>query len=55
MITNILVLLQTLPGAMLIFFVFRFPPEALLVLILVFPEKIRRSWTLIPYVPYPLF
>jgi hypothetical protein len=55
MITSILMLLQTLSGAMLIFFVFKFPPEALLVLILVFPEKVRRSWTLIPYIPYSLF
>jgi hypothetical protein len=43
MITSILMLLQTLPGAMLIFLIFRFPPEALLVLILIFPKKIRRS------------
>jgi hypothetical protein len=55
MITSILMLLQMLPGAMLIFLIFRFPPEALLVLILIFPEKIRRSWTLIPYIPYLLF
>jgi hypothetical protein len=55
MITSILMLLQTLSGAMLIFFVFRFPLEALLVLILVFPEEVRRSWTLIPYIPYSLF
>jgi hypothetical protein len=55
MITSILMLLQTLSGAMLIFFVFRLPPEALLVLILVFPEKVRRSWTLIPDIPYSLF
>jgi cytochrome b subunit of formate dehydrogenase len=55
MITSILMLLQTLSGAMLIFFVFRFPLEALLVLILIFPEKVRRSWTLIPYIPYSFF
>jgi hypothetical protein len=55
MITSILMLLQTLPGATLIFLIFRFPPEALLVLVLIFPEKVRRSWTLIPYIPYSLF
>jgi hypothetical protein len=55
MITSIFMLPQTLPGAMLIFLIFRFPPEALLVLILIFPEKVRRSWTLIPYIPYSLF
>jgi hypothetical protein len=55
MITSILMLLQTLSGAMLIFFIFRFPLEALLVLILIFPEKVRRSWTLIPYIPYSFF
>jgi hypothetical protein len=54
MITSILMLLQTLPSAMLIFLVFRFPLEALPVLVLIFPEKVRRGWTLIPYIPYSL-
>jgi hypothetical protein len=55
MITSIFMLPQTLPGVMLIFVIFRFPPEALLVLVLIFPEKIRRSWSLIPYIPYLFF
>jgi hypothetical protein len=43
MITGIFVLPQMLSSAMLIFFFFRFPLEALLVLVFIFPEKIRRS------------
>jgi hypothetical protein len=52
MIAGVFVLPQALPGAALILLFFRFPMEALLVLVFVFPEKIRRSWPLIPYVPY---
>jgi hypothetical protein len=52
MITGIFMLPQALFGAMLIFFFFRFLLEALLVLVFIFPEKIRESWPLIPYIPY---
>jgi hypothetical protein len=52
MVAGLFVLPQTLPGPALIFLFFRFPTEALLILVLVFPEKIRRSRPLIPYVPY---
>jgi hypothetical protein len=55
MITGIFMLPQALSSAMLIFLFFRFPLEALLVLVLIFPEKIRRSWPLIPHIPYLLF
>jgi hypothetical protein len=52
MIKGIFVLLQAFFGAMLIFFFLRFPLEALLVLVFIFPEKIKGSWPLIPYRPY---
>jgi hypothetical protein len=52
MIAGIFVLPQALPGAVLILLFFRFPMEALLVLVFVLPEKVRRSWPLIPHVPY---
>jgi hypothetical protein len=39
----------------LVLFLLRFPLETLLVLVLVFPEKIRRSRPLIPYIPHLLF
>jgi hypothetical protein len=55
MITGIFVLPQALSSAMLIFFFLRFPLEALLVLVFIFPEKIRRSWPLIPHIPYLFF
>jgi hypothetical protein len=55
MITGIVVLPQALFGAALIFLFLRFPLEALLVLVFIFPEKIRRGWPLIPYVPYLSF
>jgi hypothetical protein len=55
MITGIFVLPQTLSGVALIFLFLRFPLEALLVLVFIFPEKIRGSWSLIPYIPYLSF
>jgi hypothetical protein len=55
MITGIFVLPQALSSAMLIFFFLRFPLKALLVLVFIFPEKIRRSWPLIPHIPYLFF
>jgi hypothetical protein len=55
MITGIFVLPQALSSAMLIFFFLRFPLKALLVLVFIFSEKIRRSWPLIPHIPYLLF
>jgi hypothetical protein len=55
MIAGIFVLPQALSSAALIFLFLRFPLEALLVLVFVFPEKIRRGWPLIPYVSYLSF
>jgi hypothetical protein len=55
MITGIFVLPQALSDAALIFVFLRFPLEALLVLVFIFPEKIRGSWPLIPYIPYLSF
>jgi hypothetical protein len=55
MITGVFMLLQALPSATLIFFLLGFPLETLLVLVLILPEKIRRSWPLIPYIPYLFF
>jgi hypothetical protein len=55
MITGIFMLPQALSSAMLIFFFLRFPLKALLVLVFIFPEKIRRSWSLIPHIPYLFF
>jgi hypothetical protein len=52
MIAGIFVLPQALPNAVLILLFLRFPLEALLVLVLIFPEKVRRSRPLIPYIPY---
>jgi hypothetical protein len=52
MIACIFVLPQALSSAVLILLFLRFPLEALLVLVFVFPEKIRRGRPLIPYVPY---
>jgi hypothetical protein len=52
MIVGIFVLPQALPSAALILLFLGFPLEVLLVLVLVFPEKIRRGRPLIPYVPY---
>jgi hypothetical protein len=43
MITGIFVLPQALSSAMLIFIFLRFPLKALLVLVFIFPKKIRRS------------
>jgi hypothetical protein len=40
---------------MLVIFLLSFPLETLQVLVLVFPEKIRRSRPLIPYIPHLLF
>jgi hypothetical protein len=54
MITDVLMLPQALSSATLIFFLLRFP-LTLLVLIFILPEKIRRSWPLIPHIPYLLF
>jgi hypothetical protein len=55
MIAGIFVLPQALSGASLILLFLRFPLEALLVLVLVLPEKIRRARPLILYVPYLSF
>jgi hypothetical protein len=52
---GVFMLLQALPSATLIFFLLGFPLEMLLVLVLILPEKIRRSWPLIPYIPYLFF
>jgi hypothetical protein len=55
MITGVFMLLQALPSATLMFFFLGFPLETLLVLVLVLPKKIRRSWPLVPYIPYLFF
>jgi hypothetical protein len=55
MIAGIFMLPQALSSAMFIFFFLRFPLEALLVLVFIFPEKIRRSWSLILHIPYLFF
>jgi hypothetical protein len=55
MITGIFVLPQAFSSTALILFFLRFPLEALLVLVFIFPEKIRRSWPLIPHIPYLFF
>jgi hypothetical protein len=52
MIAGIFVLPQALSSAALIFLLLRFPLEALLVLVFVFLEKIKRGRPLIPCVPY---
>jgi hypothetical protein len=55
MITGIFMLPQALSSVMLIFFFLRFPLKALLILVFIFSEKIKRSWPLIPHIPYLLF
>jgi hypothetical protein len=55
MITGVFALPQMLSSAMLIFFFLRLPLEALLVLVFIFSKKIRRSWPLIPHIPYLFF
>jgi hypothetical protein len=52
MITGVVMLPQAPPNATLIFFLLGFPLKTLLVLVFILPEKIRRSWPLIPYIPY---
>jgi hypothetical protein len=52
MIMGVFMLPQALPSATLIFFFLRFQLKMLLVLVFILPEKIRRSWSLIPYIPY---
>jgi hypothetical protein len=42
---------ETFPSASLIFFFFSFALEMLLILILVFFQKMRGNWSLIPDVP----
>jgi hypothetical protein len=55
MITGVFMLPQALPSATLIFFLLGFPLKTLLVLVFILPEKIRRSWPLIPHIPYLFF
>jgi hypothetical protein len=55
MIMGVFMLPQALPSATLIFFFLRFQLKMLLVLVFILPEKIRRSWSLIPYIPYLFF
>jgi hypothetical protein len=55
MITSIFMLPHALPSATLIFFLLGFPLKTLLVLVFLLPEKIRRSWPLIPHIPYLFF
>jgi hypothetical protein len=55
MITSVFMLPQVLPSATFIFFLLGFLLKMLLVLVFILPEKIRRSWSLIPYIPYLFF
>jgi hypothetical protein len=55
MITGIFMLPQGLPSATLIFFLLKFPLKILLVPVFILPEKIKRSWPLIPHIPYLFF
>jgi hypothetical protein len=51
MISRILPLLEAFPSALLVFFFFSLALETLLILILVFSQKMRGNWSLIPNVP----
>jgi hypothetical protein len=55
MITRISPLLQTFSSTALILFILRFMLKTLLVLVFILFEEIRRSWPLIPDMPYLLF
>jgi hypothetical protein len=51
MISRILPLPEAFPSAPLIFFFFGLVLETLLILILIFSQKMRENWSLIPNVP----
>jgi hypothetical protein len=55
MITRVFMPLQPLHSTTLVLFLLKFPLETLLILVLVFPKKIRRSRPLIPYIPHLFF
>jgi hypothetical protein len=55
MISRILSLPEAFPSAPLVFFFFSLALEMLLILILVFPQKMRGNRSLIPDVPHLLF
>jgi hypothetical protein len=55
MISRILSLLEVFSSAPLVFFFFSLALETLLILILVFPQKMRGNRSLIPDVPHLLF
>jgi hypothetical protein len=55
MISHILSLPEAFPSAPLIFFYFSLALETLLILILVFSQKMRGNRSLIPDVPHLLF
>jgi hypothetical protein len=55
MISCILSLPEAFPSAPLIFFFFSLALEMLLILILVFSQKMRGNWLLIPDVPNLFF
>jgi hypothetical protein len=55
MITGVFMPPQALPSATLIFFLLGFPLKTLLVLVFILPEKIGRSGSLIPHIPYLFF
>jgi hypothetical protein len=55
MITSVFMLPQALPSATLIFFFLRFLLKTLLILVFILSETIRRSWPLIPHIPYLFF
>jgi hypothetical protein len=50
-ISRIFPLPEAFPCAPLIFFFFSLPVETLLILILVFSQKVRGNWSLIPDMP----
>jgi hypothetical protein len=55
MISRILSLSEAFPSAPLVFFFFSLALETLLILILVFSQKMRGNRSLIPDVPHLLF
>jgi hypothetical protein len=55
MIAHILTSLQTLPGIVFIFFIFRFVLATLSILVFIFLEQMHGGWSLILHVPHLLF
>jgi hypothetical protein len=55
MIPRILSFPEAFPSALLVFFFFSFALETLLILVLVFSQKMRGNRSLIPYMPHLFF